>query len=297
MNIDKLLAGPFNLEEFRAAIKEFHPDRAGDDEVYKKLVAWRDSFEPTKVYIRDLDKIFDLGQPIYQGHSSRIFKVTDKALLKKVPSGHETYIKITKDRRLNTFIKHEFYCLSGDLKCFPNAVTNNIYLGETTTNYLSSNYGYMYSTLPCFTIKQIKDKVGTVEDHHIAWMYKRILESLTMIHEKLFPINAPIPEHIAFIPENHGIYYFGVISAYMKKVPSSCPKPFSLAGLQKSHDIKIATNSLLEITRPGPFRNFLMNIGEVSKDKTSIKHSYDLLREFDRFAARLIEKKFYPLVL
>lgn len=295
MNVDKLLAGPFNLEEFRAAIKEFHPDRAGNDEVYKKLVAWRDSFEPTKVYVRDLDKVFDLGQPIYQGHSSRIFKVTNKALLKKVPSGHDAYIKITKDRRLNQFIQNEFYCLSGDLKCFPHAIMDNICLGESQSPIY--NHGYMYSTLPCFTIKQIKDKVGTVEDHHIAWMYKRILESLTMIHEKFLPIKAPIPEHIAFIPENHGIYYFGLISAYINKVPSSCPKPLEIMNLQKSQDVKIATNSLLEITRPGPFRNFLMNIGDVSKDKNSIKYSYDLLREFDRFAAGLIEKKFYPLVL
>ena len=162
MNVDKLLAGPFNLEEFRAAIKEFHPDRAGNDEIYKKLVAWRDSFEPTMVYIRGLNKTFELGQPIYQGHSSRIFKVTHKELLKKVPAGQNAYIKIIKDKRLNNFVVNEYYAISSGLKCFPSAIMSDIYLGKDCDMF-SAPRGYMYSTFPCFTIKEIKDKVNEIK--------------------------------------------------------------------------------------------------------------------------------------
>ncbi len=57
-----------------------------------------------------------------------------------------------------------------------------------------------------FTLEQVKDKYKDgLDPRHVAWIWKRLVEGMTVVHEMDVVHGAIVPSHVIVYPKNHGI--------------------------------------------------------------------------------------------
>lgn len=278
----------FSKDAFKTLITRYHPDNAetGDRAKYEEVLAWREAWEsPTKV--GDFT-----GFMLKHAHMTRRYKVTmfknkaveNKVLVKGMNDKGirdtdldlvgDMYLKLSNHPTVNRHMDYLWNSLRAMTKNDGGILHKYFHtldkVGQFTFNIdgrrTNLNY-YTYYAARSFTIDELKSIMGTVDTVHIVWMFNRILEGMIEMYEYGYSMNAAMPQHFAFIPQNHGIYFLGSSFASLTAKNIIYPKGYlnrDLKGKDRViYDVMMAGRALSEICSDVEFKRFLDNCNDM----------------------------------
>lgn len=215
----------FGSGDVHAAYKRlattFHPDKFSDltekvraARVFTSLGLWKALSEKPE-FLELGDKTYLLGQPIGAGDLSVVRYAQQKGrkvVIAKIGSTVGGSKLLLKERevldKLRTGIKG-----TGDRKFFPQPLDSVLLLDKRRVN--------LFEYLPgLYTAEAIRTLYPEgVHPRHLVWMFKRTMSALHLAHQQGWVHGAPLPLHLLFHPEGHGV----VLADWTLTVPIGKP--------------------------------------------------------------------------